>query len=465
MQRIALVVLVLSIAALVFVFAAFSALRAENPWIKALPALLPFAALVATVFFAVGEDAWVPTLVRRAIKDLIANPGWLYTVAGVAAVSALALGWHVGQLSRAREGLYAVQVVKENDVPEEQLPGIPVTLEHKLRREVVERLTDSEGKAEFSVDLADVFAVRVRCTADPEAPVVVLASDARVNDKTKTQYLLVRRNTIPDVAWLGSATASPPGEARDTFAQIPAAYFRWQRSVDSAHTIDADGEPGLFPFTLPGAEVVIRRREFTLGFSPRLRLPRWVAYRIMPGPIQPRRLDNFPTDPAIPANYQASVADYATNPYDRGHLVRRADLFGWGEAAWRKAFYLSAVVPQLGYVNQKSWLALEEYTSRLARDGQADGRIVYVIRGPAFAETGADGMVNTTMIGEGLLPVPTHFFQILVVRTPDGVLRTECHLVPNAYVPLDQKGVERFLVPVARIAQQTGLTIDAQLLR
>lgn len=458
-MRAILLVLVLSVAALILEFAAFATLRADNPWMKALPSLVPFAALVATVFFAVEKDAWIPKVARAALRALLAHPLRLYAATCVALVCAVVAGWHVQSLATARDGRFTIQVVETNDVPGERLSGIPVTVDHKLRRETVEQVTDADGRAEFAVHVSDVFAVRMRQSGEPAAPVVVLASDARVDEKSKRHFTLVRRAMIDTAAWIDAVRALTEAERRGAFAQVPAAFFQWKRGADGTQIITVDSTDTALPFSLPEAEIIIRRRQFTVGFSPRLRLPRWVAYRIMPGPPQRRGQDRFAADPAIPASYQASVDDYARNPYDRGHLVRRTDLFGWGEGEWRKAYFLSAVVPQLGYVNTKSWQAVENYASDLAMDRTA----VYVIRGPVFAATGASGMVNTTLIGDEMLPVPTHFFQITLRATPQGVLRADAHVVPNAYVAVDTVGIEQFRVTTARVSELTGLTFDSRL--
>ena len=121
---------------------------------------------------------------------------------------------------------------------------------------------------------------------------------------------------------------------------------------------------------------------------------------------------------------------------------------------------LSAVVPQLDYVNQKTWLALEVYTSEKA----TTDRDVYVIRGSIY-EPAMDGrMVNVTLMGANLVPVPTHFFQILFIASREGNV-VEAHIVPNTYVPFEDKDVTRFRTSVQSIVQKTGLHFDAQLLR
>jgi DNA/RNA endonuclease G (NUC1) len=320
----------------------------------------------------------------------------------------------------------------------------------------LERTTDKFGKASFEVDVSDVFAVRLRESASKGANIFVLTSNSQVSDKTKKGFQLVQLAGIPEGSWIRSSKTVTD----QNFAQFPAMFFRWHDNDGTQHVINVDNAQSTFPFTLSGAETVIRRKAFSIGFSPLLRLPRWVAYKIVRGAVIQRRPDRYLPDPALPSSYQASSSDYQGNDFDRGHLVRRSDMFGLGKEATLEVSYLSAVGPQLDYVNQKTWLALEEYTSEKA----TTDRDIYVIRGPIYEPAGNGTMVNVTLIGANLVPVPTHFFQILFItgRENDAV---EAHIVPNTYVPFENKDVARFRTSVRSIAQKTGLRFDAQLLR
>jgi len=197
-----------------------------------------------------------------------------------------------------------------------------------------------------------------------------------------------------------------------------------------------------------------------VGFSPLLKLPRWVVYRIATGKSLTREPYGYIPDPALPAAYQASSSDYRRTDFDRGHLVRRQDLFGFGRRAQREISYLTAVVPQLSYVNRRIWFALEEYASAKA----GAGRKVYIIRGPVYAPAAGSTIVNVTLMGTSLVPVPTHFFQILVI-SENGTMTVEAHLVPNSYVPFETGDVAQFRASVRSIARKTGLQFDAELLK
>ncbi len=452
MARTALVVFLLGLGVIVYEFATLTTILSNNPWLKALPALVPFIALVATIFLAVAKDEWLTELAKSVIVSMQRIPLVLYIGTLLVIVISVGFGRYVWQLAGAKEGEFTVQVVRKHDVPDQAVPGLPVVLEHKLRADVLERITDNRGKATFDVDLSDVFAVRIRKSAAEQAPVFVLASDAHVSDKTKKGFRLVKLAGIPEKSWISGS------DTLEDFVRLPAPYFRWRAHGRGQNVIRVHEAQSTFPFTLPGAETVIIRRAFSIGFSPLLRLPRWVAYRIVRGPPVRRVRAPFKADPELPPSYQASSSDYRRNDFDRGTLVRSSDMFGLGEDATLEAYYLSTVVPQLSYVNQRTWLALEEYTSEKA----TPDRDVYVIRGPIYEPSDDRTMVNVTLMGAGLVPVPTHFFQILFISAQGGN-EVEAHIVPNTYVPFDGKNVARFRSTVQSIAEKTGLQFDEKL--
>ena len=456
MEKSALVILLLAIGTIIFEFAVFSVVKANNPWLKALPALVPFIGLIATVFFSVAKDTWIVELAKFVNNKIRLFPPVLYLSAILAVAVSISFGHYVWQIAGAKEGQFIVQIVQKDDVPDQYVSGLPVILDHKLKSEVLEHPTDKFGKASFEVDVNDVFALRLLESVNKGANTLVITSNAQVSDKTKKGFQLVQLSGIPQNAWIRSSKTV----TEQNFAQFPAMFFCWHDNGTAQHVINVDNTGSTFPFTLPGAETIIKREAFSIGFSPLLRLPRWVAYKVVRGEAIKRSEENFMPDPALPSSYQASSSDYRGNDFDRGHLVRRSDMFGLGKKAISEVFYLSAVVPQLDYVNQKTWLALEVYTSEKA----TTDRDVYVIRGSIY-EPAMDGrMVNVTLMGANLVPVPTHFFQILFIASREGNV-VEAHIVPNTYVPFEDKDVTRFRTSVQSIVQKTGLHFDAQLLR
>jgi endonuclease G, mitochondrial len=456
MEKPALVILLLALGTIIFEFAVFSVVKANNPWLKALPALVPFIGLIATVFFSVAKDAWMVELAKFVNKMIRLFPPVLYLSTILTVAVSISFGHYVWQIAGAKEGQFIVQVIQKDDVPDQYVSGLPVILDQKLKSEVLEHATDKFGKASFEVDVNDVFALRLLESANKGANTFVVTSNAQVSDKTKKGFQLVQLAGIPATAWIRSSKTVTD----QNFAQFPAMFLRWHDNGRAQHVINVNNADPIFPFALPGAETVIKREAFSIGFSPLLRLPRWVAYKVVPGEAIKRNPDNFLPDPALPSSYQASSSDYRGNDFDRGHLVRRSDMFGFGKKATSEVFYLSAIVPQLDYVNQKTWLTLEVYTSEKATTNNN----VYVIRGPIYEPVGDGRTVNVTLMGANLIPVPTHFFQVLFITSQEGNT-VEAHIVPNTYIPFEDKDLTRFRTSVQSIVQKTGLRFDAKLLQ
>lgn len=453
------VLLIVALAAIVFEASVIGTLRASDPWIKALPSLVSFAGFVAVVVFAQKKDSWPAEAAKVAIAWLSQSLAAMGAITLLAITAAGLLGYYTYGAVNAKDGRYVVQVVNKEDVRADSVAGLEVELEHKLSADgTITRLTGADGRAVFEVNKADVFTVRLH-RSQPDRALFVIKSNARVNDKTLSDVDLVRLASIPEQSWIKivpTPAAAGAGQI-EALVQLPAEFFRWREGMRSDVLADPPDHKSDFPFALPPGELILQRPEFTVGFSGTLRLPRWVAYRIVPGPSIRRSLDGFLPDPLLPGALQAATADYSRNDFDRGHLVRRADLFGLGEASALKINYLSAVVPQLSYVNQRSWLALEERTSALA----LDGRTVHVIRGPAYIAASGANLVDVTLIGANRLAVPTHFFQITYVSGNPAAVTA--HLVPNRYVPLALGNEDVFRTSVAEISRLTGLTFDPAL--
>ena len=463
MVRICFVVLVACVALIVFEFSVFATLRADSLLFRALPSLVPFAGLMATVFFALSANDLLVKYLRQFAQFLANRKIILLATTTVSALATIGFGEYVRELSYEKDGIFVVQVVHKADVANQVIPDIPIELDQKLKKEQLNQRTDADGKAYFNVNLTDTFAVRVRQSSQPDAPVAVLGdSKLKIDDKTKSNFLLVKFDEL-EGAWIKTNAADAWIDKKNlAYAQIPETYFRWQQNSGPPSNINVDSDPLTVPFDLPSSEVILRRKAFLVGFSPRLRLARWVAYKIIPGPRLQRENSPWIADPALPASYQATSNDYKASGYDRGGLVSRRDLFGLGAAEVNKLFNLTVIVPQLAFVNRRSWLLLEEYTSRKADNGAE----VFVVRGPIFA-VGDGRSLGTTLLGANAIPVPTHFFQV-TVDTGKTPWKVEAYVMPNAYVATmtsNSESLQLFRTSVKRIEAMTGLTFDSQISR
>ncbi len=107
---------------------------------------------------------------------------------------------------------------------------------------------------------------------------------------------------------------------------------------------------------------------------------------------------------------QTGPGAYSSNPWDRGHLVRRAAVT-WGSAqraqdASDSTFYYTNAAPQHERFNQDEWLALEDWVLQAA--GNIAPRLC-VFTGPLYTvKDPYDGDVR----------IPSAFWKVVVLRDP-----------------------------------------------
>jgi endonuclease G len=132
--------------------------------------------------------------------------------------------------------------------------------------------------------------------------------------------------------------------------------------------------------------------------------------------------DKWFMDPRIPTEYQAGEELYAANPYDRGHLARRAD-GAWGETedeakrANDDTFHFTNCSPQHEVFNQSTkankrgvllWGNIEEH---IAEQGRANKKKLVVFNGPVFR---ADDPVHRGV------QVPREYWKVVVFENDQG---------------------------------------------
>ena len=179
---------------------------------------------------------------------------------------------------------------------------------------------------------------------------------------------------------------------------------------------------------------------------------------------QPKReRDRWILDPRLPAEFQTGEPVYASNPLDRGHLVRRLDP-AWGtddaevKAANDDTFHFTNAAPQHHLFNAGStlWAGLEDHI--LNHAGTAD-LLVSVITGPVLDDD------DEPYRGVRL---PRQFWKVVGMVTGDGRLSVTGYLLSQSALlddlPTDEAfsfgAFRTFQVPVRRIAGLTGLGLD-----
>lgn len=152
------------------------------------------------------------------------------------------------------------------------------------------------------------------------------------------------------------------------------------------------------------------------------------ANAIPPGTFS--RRDSFRLDPGVTRDLQVDddrgYNGGARNPWDRGHLVRRAALH-WGDIdeakqADKDSFYWTNIAPQHENLHDKPWGSIEDWMFQRADD--ADKRAC-VFTGPVYSEDDPE-LINKP--GERAIRIPAGFWKIFVLSTA-GALKSATFLV------------------------------------
>lgn len=159
-------------------------------------------------------------------------------------------------------------------------------------------------------------------------------------------------------------------------------------------------------------------------------------------------------DPRIPAQAQAGDEVYRGSKYQRGHLTRRQDAV-WGSHATAKrgsddTFCFTNACPQVGDLNQKEWLELEDYVLKSAKTYRLR---VCVITGPVFHDSDHN---------HRQIRVPKEFWKVVVILRSDtmklsatGYLLSQADMIGG--LEFHYEGFKTYQLSLAEIARKTGL--------
>ncbi|MFT6883017.1 MAG: endonuclease G [Marinoscillum sp.] len=151
------------------------------------------------------------------------------------------------------------------------------------------------------------------------------------------------------------------------------------------------------------------------------------------------RSDNFKEDPIV-STKSASLADYKSSGYDRGHIAPAADM-SISELAMTESFYLSNMSPQVPAFNRGIWKNLEAKVRDWAVAAQSPSDIV--ITGPIL-----DG--DCGKIGNGV-SVPCAYFKIYVDLQSEKAI---AFILPNES---SKKEIKEFVVSIDSIEYRTNI--------
>jgi endonuclease G len=197
---------------------------------------------------------------------------------------------------------------------------------------------------------------------------------------------------------------------------------------------------------------VVMNKERRLAFFTAVNIDGRVHYRIKRDP------DKWFYDPRIEKSAQTGNEAYASNPLDRGHLVRRLDpAWGKSEAIAKVAnddtFHFTNCAPQHEDFNQNkaTWAGLEDY---VLDNADAEDIKISVFSGPVFSESDFEF--------QGV-QLPKQFWKVVVMAKPSQKLSATAYLLSQESLIEGLEGVfsfgeyKTYQVPVTRIESLTGL--------
>jgi len=159
-----------------------------------------------------------------------------------------------------------------------------------------------------------------------------------------------------------------------------------------------------------------------------------------------KRKDNFRPDPAVAAQCQAQLSDYATagNIYDRGHMAPAGNNT-INDAVMSESFFLSNMVPQVANNNRGAWRLLEAAERQWATTPGTD---FYIISGGIYDQ-------GHPVVGNGL-GIPTRLYKIIIEKNSRQV---QAYLLPNG--PINPAtDWPKYQTNMATIEQATGMKFN-----
>lgn len=157
---------------------------------------------------------------------------------------------------------------------------------------------------------------------------------------------------------------------------------------------------------------IYRRICYTISYNNTTRQPNWVMWQLTGDHVVQRKKDvwnEYHEDLDIEEEYRATLADYASSGYDRGHMCPGGDC-NWNDEGREETFLLSNMCPQNPNLNRGDWKEIEIACRKWA---QTYGSI-FIVCGPIFFKS-----QEHERIGPNKIPVPEAFFKIIFC--PDSI--------------------------------------------
>lgn len=205
-------------------------------------------------------------------------------------------------------------------------------------------------------------------------------------------------------------------------------------------------------YGLPSKDNLRLFDNFIISYDRRLRAPAWVIEHLNPEKLKQdtgahRDKSKFTEDQAIHEYFRSKSKDFVNSGFDRGHMAAAGN-HKINQNALDQTFAYSNITPQTPALNRGLWERLERYVRYRAKRSKN----LWVVSGPLYLPLKARDenlYVTYRVLGENHVSVPTHFFKVFLVETPDNNLVMEAFLMPND--PSIDGKIDDYRIPIGRL--------------
>ena len=183
--------------------------------------------------------------------------------------------------------------------------------------------------------------------------------------------------------------------------------YKWASIADVGYPSIAD--------TIPSE--IYERICYSVSYNDSTRQPNWVMWQLLGEHIMKRKegmWNDYMEDPDVKEENRATLVDYASSGFDRGHMCPGGDC-NWNDEGRYETFFLSNMCPQNPNLNRGDWKEIEIACRTWAKKY---GNL-YIVCGPIFFKS-----QNHIKIGVNQIPVPEAFFKVILCLdefSPKGI--------------------------------------------
>ncbi len=250
-----------------------------------------------------------------------------------------------------------------------------------------------------------------------------------------------RKNLIIVILLLASALVA-------AFIREPDNGIIPSAKAESADTIDANVSGTDFKqlqqIRLPETtgSVELDYTGFTVAFNPEYHQPNYSVWTLsadkVDGPYS-RKDVNFAPDTDVDGC--ATLADYRSSGFDRGHMAPAADM-KWSMESMADCHLLTNMCPQDKRLNSGAWATVEKNARKWVKK---HGTLV-IAAGPVLSDS------FTRYIGSSKIPVPERFFKVIIAPDANPPLGI-AFIMPNGYV---EGGAQSTVTSIDQVEAITG---------